>query len=557
MASKQQSERLDAHAMQREKERERRRLRDRIRRQNMTQEQRDRHLARRRRNYQLRRLRAQNAKMLSSQQTDTNIKCNASELELIDHHSSSSLPLLNELPTTSETQGGAQSVRKNPRRLRVSDVRHLARRLHSNVQHQNGGLLTSWQSLPNQYQINYDQPVIGNNIMGLDYNRQFTGASSSSSSNSSELNYRNSIMQHPGLYSTAAAERLLNNFIELRCYNRSVILLKDFLTDPYVVMMDKGRSSEFLHFLEGCPTGVIAGILDKIAKYPEECLVCASCHPVASSVIKKLIHVARKLPCVSLFPKTIAPSVVSLLSDQFGRHVVEECFILLDKFKNEILYEQVVEHWLDIATTKYGCISLQVCINHMDPSPSPHIRQGVYVPSLKECLLKLISYNAAFLALDEHGNYVLQHVIMMNHPLCNEIIATELRPIYEILSNSKSGSHLVEKCCGSPFRSYVAEELLKSKNLLSIVQNKFGNYVIQRLLKETKVKKIYTLLVKHDTFLYEKLYKKLLQDLDTFENTPYGKNVANLIKDQLMEDNYKANGDRIQKWQQKDRQRGI
>ncbi|XP_021719898.1 uncharacterized protein LOC110687547 [Chenopodium quinoa] len=143
MASKQQAERLDAHAMQREKERERRRLRDRIRRQNMTQEQRDRHLARRRRNYQLRRLRAQNAKMLSSQQTDTSIRSNASELELIDHHSAS-LPILNELPTSSETtQGGAQNIRKNPRRLRVSDIRHLARRLHGNGQQHNEGLLTS------------------------------------------------------------------------------------------------------------------------------------------------------------------------------------------------------------------------------------------------------------------------------------------------------------------------------------------------------------------------------------------------------------------------------
>ena len=44
---------------QRDDERERRRMRDRQRRQSMTVEQRERHLARRRRNYQIRRLRAE------------------------------------------------------------------------------------------------------------------------------------------------------------------------------------------------------------------------------------------------------------------------------------------------------------------------------------------------------------------------------------------------------------------------------------------------------------------------------------------------------------------
>ncbi|XP_058767317.1 uncharacterized protein LOC131640993 [Vicia villosa] len=54
-------ERTELRRIQREQERERRRIRDRQRRQAMTQEQRERHLARRRRNYQLRRQRAANA----------------------------------------------------------------------------------------------------------------------------------------------------------------------------------------------------------------------------------------------------------------------------------------------------------------------------------------------------------------------------------------------------------------------------------------------------------------------------------------------------------------
>lgn len=60
------AERPESRRRQREEERERRRMRDRLRRQSMTLEQRERHLARRRRNYQLRRLRAEPSRLTSS-----------------------------------------------------------------------------------------------------------------------------------------------------------------------------------------------------------------------------------------------------------------------------------------------------------------------------------------------------------------------------------------------------------------------------------------------------------------------------------------------------------
>lgn len=63
MAMEESAERSDIRRMQREQERERRRIRDRQRRQSMTLEQRERHLARRRRNYQLRRLRAETSRV--------------------------------------------------------------------------------------------------------------------------------------------------------------------------------------------------------------------------------------------------------------------------------------------------------------------------------------------------------------------------------------------------------------------------------------------------------------------------------------------------------------
>ena len=57
------SEKTVLQIMQREQERERRRIRDRQRRQSMSLEDREKHLARRRRNYQLRRQKADNSQL--------------------------------------------------------------------------------------------------------------------------------------------------------------------------------------------------------------------------------------------------------------------------------------------------------------------------------------------------------------------------------------------------------------------------------------------------------------------------------------------------------------
>lgn len=86
-----------------------------------------------------------------------------------------------------------------------------------------------------------------------------------------------------------------------------------------------------------------------------------------------------------------------------------------------------------------------------------------------------------------HRNFILQRVIRMNIPVYNIVIAEGIKHLYETLCTNKSGSYLVEQFLNTPFRSYVAEELLSSSKLIPIAQHEFGNYVIQKLIKRTKV----------------------------------------------------------------------
>ncbi|XP_021859546.2 pumilio homolog 12 [Spinacia oleracea] len=400
-------------------------------------------------------------------------------------------------------------------------------------------------TLPNQYQLsnaasNYALPSqyqLSNaaSNYGLPNQYQLSNAASSSSSSEFELPTWN--IQSPATLYPSTAGRITDDFVISNRINR-ITLLEDICIDPYTVMLDQERCSEFLKLLQNCNRTVLNHILRKMAEFPDTLLIFTSCDSHGSRVLKKLINAARKLPSVSWFPRIFSEAVVYLMNHKQARHVVQECFVSLDTFLNEPLYEEVMKHWCELAINKYGCISLQYCMDYMDSSPVLSYDRMTYEPSLKERLLMDISYKAAPLALDIYGNYVLQHVLVMNYPKCNQVISKELRPLYEPLCIHQRGSFLVQKLCGTQFRTCVAEELLKSNMLVKIAQNQYGNYVIQNLLKEMK---------EHDVLLYEKLYKKLLRDFPTFEGSLFGKNVANLIKDEMRGD--EASGYAVQKWQ--------
>ncbi|GAB4826484.1 hypothetical protein Ancab_033379 [Ancistrocladus abbreviatus] len=149
MASKQETQRSDLLALQRERERERRRLRDRQRRQNMSQEQKEEHLARRRRNYRLRRIRAENAK-LNHQQQDHIIAIPALNNGVAPAVAHVGLCKLGS--TAQDLEDGAH-LRNFPRRLRLHQIRQLARTMNNPVvlrtddsSYQNGAELSAQRS---------------------------------------------------------------------------------------------------------------------------------------------------------------------------------------------------------------------------------------------------------------------------------------------------------------------------------------------------------------------------------------------------------------------------
>lgn len=91
-----------------------------------------------------------------------------------------------------------------------------------------------------------------------------------------------------------------------------------------------------------------------------------------------------------------------------------------------------------------------------------------------------------------YRNYVVQLVFELRLPWATADILDRLEGHYADLSMQKFSSHVVEKClkyAGDEHCTRLIQELIENPRLDQIMQDPYGNYVIQAALSQSKVSK--------------------------------------------------------------------
>ncbi|MCL7050112.1 hypothetical protein MKW94_001889 [Papaver nudicaule] len=230
---------------------------------------------------------------------------------------------------------------------------------------------------------------------------------------------------------------------------------------------------------------------------------------LGSRAMQNLIKLLKDRPLlVEYVLGVLKPNLLSVMLNQNGSQAVQKILQLCKYSQNkplEHIYEIAVAYCLELATTEQGVFSLKAVIECID---NP----------LKSHLLSIICNNALFLSGHPYGNFVVQHALE-RHPYTAEPISKLIRGDIFKLSMDKYGSRVVERCICSNATDVVVSGLLSdSKQLVELAQDQFGNYVIQKALKQTKGKELAQLL---------EILRKSMREL---ENHPNGRNVHNLVK---------------------------
>ncbi|XP_020256061.1 pumilio homolog 12-like isoform X2 [Asparagus officinalis] len=206
-------------------------------------------------------------------------------------------------------------------------------------------------------------------------------------------------------------------------------------------------------------------------------LIKISCNMHGTRAVQKVIETLKTTEQVCTVVSSLKPGIVSLVKDVNGNHVAQRCLQYFSPQQTEFLLDAVVSHCVEIATDRQGCCVLQKCVHYS------------YGDQRKRLISEITSYSLV-LSQDPYGNYVVQYVLDQKVPWVITAVVDQLEGNFGFLSIQKHSSNVVEKCLNlakEEDRIKIIKELMNSPLFLQILQDAYGNYVIQSALKLCKV----------------------------------------------------------------------
>jgi hypothetical protein len=283
--------------------------------------------------------------------------------------------------------------------------------------------------------------------------------------------------------------------------------MTELMTDPFGNYLCQ-------KLLEHCDDSQRLEVIQRVA--PDLVKISKNMH--GTRAVQKMIEYLTTPAQIALVKKALANSVVTLIQDLNGNHVIQRCLNRLSPQDNQFIYDSVSQagHCVEVATHRHGCCVLQRCIDHASDSQ-------------KMQLINEVIANALVLVQDPYGNYVVQYVLDLAFPGLASELARRFLGHIPILSTQKFSSNVIEKCLNVadvPTRAVVIQELVEYDNLLYLLQDPYANYVIQTSLNVS------------EPMQHARLVEAIRPHLTALRNTPYGKRIQNKILKESSRDYY-------------------
>ena len=215
--------------------------------------------------------------------------------------------------------------------------------------------------------------------------------------------------------------------------------------------------------------------LAEVSTLPQLRLMCESLVPHlvrisfdvhGTRAVQKLVEVAANGNFAYILTAALQGSVVELIKDQNGNHVIQKCLVAFPPEEREFVYQTVSANVVDIATHRQGCCVLQRCID-------------AATTDKKMLLINRIVDNAVLLVQDAFGNYVVQYVLDMAIDDVNMRLASLFTERLLDLSKQKFSSNVIEKCLQQvkpAAQEMMVTEMCSQRMLGQMLQDQFANY---------------------------------------------------------------------------------
>jgi len=297
--------------------------------------------------------------------------------------------------------------------------------------------------------------------------------------------------------------RLLQRFLETQDVAATQIIYAEVCDDIDQLVMDPFGNYLCQKILDCCDDQKRLDIVSRVS----DDLVTISLNVHGTRVVQKMIEVISSPEVVAMVIGVLSKHVVELTKDLNGNHVVQRCLHHLSSSDNQFIYDAISRHCVVVATHKHGCCVLQRCIDYATEQQ-------------REQIIRVVVENVLELVQDAFGNYVVQYVLDLGDAKVCAAMMTEMLGSISTLAVQKFSSNVIEKClqiADPKLRVAITTELFHSDAIYDLIQDPFGNYVIQKALSVATPAR------------FVELVAILRPHVMALKNTPFGKRIQSKL----------------------------
>jgi hypothetical protein len=274
------------------------------------------------------------------------------------------------------------------------------------------------------------------------------------------------------VYETAKDQhgcRSLQRWLDTNCDPEAVQVLMDEVI-PHVAELMTDQYANFLiqKLFDIMPDDVRFKVA--LVAAPQISMIALTPHGTFS--VQKMIETISTRDEMEIIREALSKDVVRLVKDAHGNHVIQKVLQRFDYGDKEFIYKAVATDCVSIAKNKQGCCVLQRCLEYASPR-----QKKALVDQVLSCCLHIVQ--------DPFGNYVLQYVLEAHDNKINDTIALAFLPHLVQLCINKFSSNVMEKVlrgATQPVQEMYVEEMCNPEIISRLIQDDFGNYVLQTAL---------------------------------------------------------------------------
>lgn len=177
---------------------------------------------------------------------------------------------------------------------------------------------------------------------------------------------------------------------------------------------------------------------------------------------------------VTLVFTEVFEHLIELMTDPYGQYLVPKLMKYCDKQQRQAIVTKIAPKIVTFACHTYGIHGVQKILEFLTDEQV-------------DTFIEAIKPNAIHLAKDSKGNYLIQSFLKQFPSERNQFIYDAITDNCVEVATHKVGCTLINRCIDYANEKQMLQMVTKiGSNCLSLVQDQFGNYVVQHLLS-TKV----------------------------------------------------------------------